>query len=114
MPFIDLKTNVTIGKDKEELLKTSFGRIIATLPGKSETWLMVNISDKANLYFQGKKDPACIIEVKVYGNSVNDSTLNKCTSLLTEEVTKTLNISASRIYVNYFFTPYWGYNGFNF
>ena len=114
MPFIDLKTNVQVNKEKVESLKTSFGKIITTLPGKSETWLMVNISDKNNLFFQGKADPAAILEVKVYGNALNDSILNKCTDLLTSEVSKTLNIDSSRIYINYFFTPYWGFDGSNF
>lgn len=114
MPFIDLKTNVEVNKEKVESLKTSFGKIITTLPGKSETWLMVNISDKNNLFFQGKADPAAILEVKVYGNALNDSILNKCTGLLTSEVSKTLNIDSSRIYINYFFTSYWGFDGSNF
>ena len=39
MPFIDLKTNIEVNKEKVESLKTSFGKIITTLPGKSETWL---------------------------------------------------------------------------
>lgn len=114
MPYIDLKTNVTVTKESEEALKTSFGKIISTLPGKSEAWLMVNICDKSNLYFQGKKDPACIIEVKVYGTNSNETSLNKLTNLLTQEVVRNLNIDSSRIYVNYFFTPYWGFNGSNF
>ena len=101
MPFIDLKTNIEVNKEKVESLKTSFGKIITTLPGKSETWLMVNISDKNNLFFQGKADPAAILEVKVYGNALNDSILNKCTGLLTSEVSKTLNIDSSRIYINF-------------
>ena len=41
MPFINVKTNVPVGSDKEKAIKSALGRDITALPGKTENWLMV-------------------------------------------------------------------------
>ena len=46
MPFIELKTSVSISKEKEAELKSAFGEAIAIIPGKSEQWLMLNFCDE--------------------------------------------------------------------
>ena len=45
MPFIDIKTNKQVTKNEEIALKEALGQAIAILPGKSETWLMLDIHD---------------------------------------------------------------------
>ena len=54
MPFIDSKITVAVDAAKKEELKAELGKLMATLH-KSETYLMVGIEDKYDLWFGGKK-----------------------------------------------------------
>lgn len=114
MPFINLKTNVNVSKENSLELKTKFGELISILPGKSETWLMVQIDANQDMYFRGTNEPLAILEVKVYGNSLDEEKTNKLTSALTEATHKILKVSSDRIYVSYFLTSTWGFAGENF
>ena len=70
MPFIQTKTNLTITREKEEVLKKRYGKAIECLPGKTENWLMLDFEDGRNMYFRGEyeKDLA-MLDVKVYGGA---------------------------------------------
>lgn len=114
MPFINLKTNVNVSKENSLELKTKFGELISILPGKSETWLMVQIDANQDMYFRGTNEPLAILEVKVYGNSLDEEKTNKLTSALTEATHKILKVPSDRIYVSYFLTSTWGFAGENF
>ncbi|HAH18214.1 Macrophage migration inhibitory factor (MIF) [Eubacterium uniforme] len=112
MPFIDVKTNVAVSDDKKENIKSALGQAISLLPGKSENWLMVGINDNYDLWFKGDKSPAAMVEVKTYGVNAQGSenlTVEIC-NLLNNE----LGIATGRIYVSYFGTPNWGWDGRNF
>lgn len=113
MPFINLKTNQKIEKSLKDQLKAEFGRAISLIPGKSEGWLMVEIEDAKDMYFKGSDEPCAIYEVKIYGNA-SDSSMNNLTSTLCDLSQKYLNIPKSRVYVAYFPTDSWGWNGNNF
>ena len=66
MPNIAVKTNVSISKEKETLLKSKLGQAIALLPGKSESWLMTGFEDGYHLYFRGdNSQPTAFVEVMV-------------------------------------------------
>ena len=41
MPFINSKISVTVTNEQEQEIKTRLGQAIQTIPGKSESWLMV-------------------------------------------------------------------------
>ena len=45
MPFINSKVSVTISGEKEKELKCRLGEAISVIPGKSESWLMLNFED---------------------------------------------------------------------
>ncbi len=112
MPFINVKTNTAVSKNKEAAIKSALGEAITTIPGKSETWLMVGIEPEYTLYFQGTDEPAAMVEVSVYG-SVPSSATNALTGKISSIISDELSISPSRIYVKYSQTPDWGWNGSN-
>lgn len=113
MPFINSKFNFHLENQEKEALKTFFGTAINTIPGKTESWLMVNIDDNQDLYFQGKKLNAAYVEIKMYGNAPKNK-LNELTSKITTYLSNNLDILPSRIYVSYFQTSDWGWSGNNF
>lgn len=113
MPFIELKTSVSISKEKEIELKAAFGEAITLIPGKSEQWLMLNFCDEQRMWFKGFDEPTAMLEVKIYGGS-SAKNYDKLTSRLTEIVSSKLEISSDRIYVKYDEIEHWGYAGSNF
>jgi hypothetical protein len=113
MPFIDAKVSVPITPAQQESLKQMLGKAISLIPGKSETWLMLNIQPECRLYFQGSnKEPAAMVEVKLFG-SASSSAYQKMTAEVTKIVSSELDIPESRIFVKYEEAQYWGWNGSN-
>ena len=104
MPFVQVKTNAKITLNDEISIKSELGKLIKIIPGKSESWLMVDIKGEEKMYFKGSEEKCAMIEVM----------LNEFTGEVTDFISKTLAIDASRIYVSYFLTDKWGYAGSNF
>lgn len=113
MPCINSKVTVKMSEEKKEAVKTKLGQAITTIPGKSESWLMVGFEDEYDLYFQGNKDgESAFVEVSVYGGasaSVFDSLTGKICEIFESE----LSIPKNRIYVKYEEVENWGWNGAN-
>lgn len=111
MPYIHVKTNTDASANAESI-KSKLGDAIRTIPGKSEQWLMVELTPHASLWFQGSSDPAAMVEVQLFGNapsSAYESLTSKISSILSSE----LSIPQDRIYVSFFPTSDWGWNGRN-
>ncbi len=113
MPFIDVKTNKQVSKTEEIALKEQLGQAIAILPGKSETWLMLEIKDACRMYFRGDDAPCAMVQVQVFGK-INEA---KCEEL-TKEVCRifkvVLDIPEDATYVKYEEVNLWGWNSQNF
>ena len=114
MPFIHTITNCTVTAEQERLLREAFGRAIEQIPGKSEHWLMLALSDHTRMAFRGQTDGAlAMLEVSIFGEA-EDEALNRLTRALTDEVHRTLGIPTDGIYIKYTSTSHWGYDGENF
>lgn len=113
MPFINVKTNISVSKDAETAIKSSLGQAITAIPGKTENWLMLGIEPDCILYFRGDASPAAMVEVSIFGEENSEAFCN-----LTEKICTILNeqlgIEPSRIYVKYSAVKNWGWNGSNF
>lgn len=112
MPFISTKTNVSISKEQETVLKTGFGKAVSLI-GKSEAWLMLSFDDNCKMYFKGSDAPCAITEVKLYGRA-GSSAYDALTANITKLISETLSVSPDRIYVKYEEVQYWGLSGSNF
>lgn len=112
MPFIETKTNLPLTEIQEQSLKEQFGNAIGTI-GKSEGWLMLRFEGGCHLWFQGTDSPCAIAEVKLYGKA-DAAAYDKLTGQITDILTQTLGLPASRIYVKYEECTYWGFSGSNF
>ncbi len=114
MPFINLKTNIEISKEKEKSLKVCLGKAIEQIPGKSESWLMVNLEDKQRMYFKGDgSKPLAFIEVQLLGKATRES-YEAMTRELCALMEKELSISPNSVYVKYEELEHWGWNNGNF
>lgn len=114
MPFINSKVNVKMTKEQETAIKTKLGEAIKTIPGKSESWLMLGFEDEYTLYFRGDdSQPTAFVEVSVYG-SENKSAFDALTGKICQIFDEVLGIAADHIYVKYEAVANWGWNGGNF
>ena len=113
MPFINVKANVNVTKEKSESIKSALGTAITAIPGKSEGWLMVGVEGDYTLYFKGTAEPAAMVEVQIFGNT-SGSAMSTLTGKITDILADNLGIPADRIYVSYMCTENWGWNGSNF
>nr|MCR5405085.1 hypothetical protein [Butyrivibrio sp.] len=74
MPFINSKVSVETTPQQRQELKTRLGQAIALIPGKSESWLMVNLEDGRDMYFRGENiEPSAFISVNIYGSPDRDA-----------------------------------------
>lgn len=114
MPFIETKTNVSVSADQEKALKERLGQAIALIPGKSESWLMLAIEGDVHMYFRGDDSlPTAFVEVKIFGGN-NPDAFRRMTAELTDIYRDILGISPDHMYIRYFGSADWGWNGNNF
>ena len=114
MPFIDIKTSAKLTESSKKKLYAECGELISIFPGKSETWLMVNLSDGCEMAFKGDSDTPCaIIEVKIFGKA-QSTYYDKFTEKMTETFAALSNVSPDRVYIRYDECSLWGWNGENF
>ena len=74
MPFIDTKLNIKLTEEKEAVLKARLGEAIATFPGKSEYWLMLNFSDESRMWFRGYNTiPMAMVTVQLFGTASEEA-----------------------------------------
>lgn len=113
MPYINLRTNSKIDKEKELKIKQRLGEAI-TILGKSEAWLMVDFSEQCHMYFRGKDDELyAYVDVKLYGRS-DASSYNNMTKAISDIISSELGIHLDNIYISYGEYIHWGFNGVNF
>lgn len=109
MPYIRVSTNRSADEGQVSQIKEGLGRAISLLPGKSETWLMVEVEPEKKLFFQGSDSPCAMVQVTLYGKGRKDD-YQKLASSITGLVGKELDIPGSRIYVSFVETPYWSFD----
>ena len=114
MPFIESKLSVKTTEEQRDELKKRLGEAIAIIPGKSESWLMVDIQDDQKMYFRGdNSEPVAFISVSIYGSEDPDA-FEEMTGELTGIYSDIFGISPDHMYVKYMASTDWGWNGSNF
>jgi len=114
MPCIDLKISILLDDAVKQQITSRLGRAISVIPDKSEAWLMVAIADGVDLYFKGQADIAsAYVEVKIYG-SADGRAFSALTRAISDILHAETGIAQEHVFVSYFTTPHWGWNGTNF
>lgn len=114
MPYIEAKFSSKLDSSKINALKEGFGKAIECIPGKNESWLMVNIEDGKSIFFKGNNDgESAYLSVSIFGKA-SASDYNALTGELCELINRITGISPSRTYITYSEYDKWGWNGSNF
>ena len=113
MPMIETKVTMGLPAEKRDILKAEFGKAISIM-GKPESYLMINLIDNQDWYFGGNKlEKGAYVEIKVLGG-VDGGASDKMTAKVCEILEKELGIPGNGVYVSYWGTNCWGWNGGNF
>lgn len=113
MPFIDVKLSKSVSESEKDCLKTELGKAIS-LMHKTESYLMVSISDGNNLYFAGKRlENGAYVAVNVFGK-VSPADSENMTGKICEILSELFFIKGTEVYVTYSGIADWGWNGGNF
>lgn len=113
MPFIHVKTNTAVSEAQETTLKEQLGQAISLLPGKSESWLMLQLEGGCHLYFRGENDaPLAFVAVKVFGRA-GAGDYERLTAEVTRLLEDVCGVAPDHVYVQYEEVTYWGWNGRN-
>jgi len=112
MPYINIRTTKKMTEAEVLSVKAECGKAIALFPGKSESWLMVDISSNEDMFFKGIKGDCAFVEVKIFGD-VSPASAEKFTAGMCR-IMSNVGIPADRTYVRYEGGTSWGWNGSNF
>ena len=69
MPYLKLNTNFTTDKEKSPQLLSELSQLMAQETGKSERYVMVEITAEKTMLFGGISDPLAYAECKSIGLS---------------------------------------------
>ena len=112
MPMINLTTSAAIDAPAAEKLKAGLGRAIPLLPGKSESLLMISLRGNTPMYFHGEALDLAFVEVNCFGH-LPSAAYEKLTGAVTELLGDVLAIKPENVFIKYFETDNWGWNGRN-
>ena len=113
MPYISAEVSKKLELSQVDSLKAAFGQDITAIPGKTESYLMVRISDNQNMRFAGSDDDCAMVSVEILGQCSKDA-CEALTNKICSSLEDIAGIPASRTYVKFRFVDIWGYNGFLF
>ena len=111
MPHVAVSMAEKLSKEQILDFKATLGQLIAILPTKSESVLMVDIADDRNLFFAGEElAHGALVDVRLYGESPFEAK-QQFTKELTAYLEKTYSVPPQFVYVNFVELPQWGVRG---
>lgn len=110
MPYIAINTSKCLSDGQKEALKTALGEKIAVIPGKSESKLMMDISDGHTMYAAGEKRELAYIDVKCFGTTAL-ANQKAFTEAAFEAVQQATGLTQDSIYLTYSEFEHWGTAG---
>ncbi|MDA3847093.1 MAG: phenylpyruvate tautomerase MIF-related protein [Vallitaleaceae bacterium] len=111
MPYIEIKTTVTLSEDQKVALKSGLGKAITLIPGKTEAVTMVGLIGGVDLYFGGEAlTHGAYVEVKMYKATTRKAkvSINKAISDL---LRTSIGVSPDNVYLTFFEQEEWGRRG---
>ena len=111
MPYINVNTSKKLTEEKKNTLKQKLGELIAIIPGKSESVLMIKLNDEECIYYSGiLKDNAAFVDIKIKGSAAFEIKKE-----LTESVFRAfgeqLGIDAADMFITISEFENWGFQG---
>lgn len=110
MPYIGINASKSLSAPQKDALKTALGAKISLIPGKSESKLMVDISDGRTMYLAGEQRDLAYVDVKCFG-SAEFAHKKAFTEAAFEVVQQATGLPQDGIYLTYSEFENWGTQG---
>lgn len=114
MPLLKIETTVALSEEQRRTLLGSLSKAVASVIGKPEQYVMVNLRQSAML-MSGKHGEAAFVDIRSIGG-LNSGVNRKLSQQICKLLHDSLGIAPDRIYLN--FTDVeagnWGWNGSTF
>ncbi len=112
MPTFKITTNISL-QDSNQLAATA-SKLVASMLGKPELYVMVQINDEQTLYFGGNDSPAALLSLQSLG--LPEAEIKSYSERLCDFINTQLGIAADRIYISFESPPrsHWGWNNTTF
>jgi len=114
MPYLNIQTNVSMDADKQQILLKKASQTVASMLGKPESYVMVNLDSGHTMLFAGSDVPLAYLQLKSL--SLAEDQTSDFSQILCELMQSELSIEAGRVYIE-FSSPerhLWGWNGGTF
>ncbi|MDD3028281.1 MAG: phenylpyruvate tautomerase MIF-related protein [Erysipelotrichaceae bacterium] len=110
MPYISIKTSVTLTMSQENKIVEELGKLITIIPGKAQERLMVRLEDNQLMYFQGSQGDILMFDIKTFGKAPKEAKekFAQESFLMLEEITR---VPLKNMFLNISETDNWGTNG---
>ena len=110
MPYIAINTSLKLTAAQKEKVKTEFGRLIAIIPTKAETGLLIDFSDGHTMYRAGIEAACAFIDVRLYGKAEFEYK-KQFTEETFKMLTKELGLETAKMYLSISEFDTWGSAG---
>lgn len=113
MPYLLLRTNQSMPKDKQSLL-SKLSSTAAEALGKPERYVMVTVEGDRDMRFAGDDAPCAYLELKSIG--LPEAQTATLSATLCQLISNALEIPQERIYIEFADAArhMWGWNGATF
>ncbi len=115
MPFLCIETNHPFAhEDEEASLAREASRLVSSLLGKPEQYVMVSIRSTPTMLFAGSAEPLAYLELKSIG--LPTARCQELSSELCAFLQSSLKIPQDRVFINFSDVErsQWGWNGSTF
>lgn len=110
MPYIQVNTSKTLTETQKDALSATLGQKIALIPGKSEAYLMVDISDGHTMYLSGRKGDFAYARIEVFG-SAKLADQKKLTEAVFDALQEHIGLAPGQVYATFTEREHWGMQG---
>eukprot|EP00827_Trimyema_finlayi_P002019 TRINITY_DN1960_c0_g1_i1.p2 TRINITY_DN1960_c0_g1~~TRINITY_DN1960_c0_g1_i1.p2 ORF type:complete len:126 (+),score=46.46 TRINITY_DN1960_c0_g1_i1:64-441(+) len=115
MPFVAINTDKATTQQQRDTIKAGLAKILSSIVGKPEQYVMISFIKCDALYFGGKAGEAAYIEFKQLGN-MSKQQKNDLTAQINALIKTNLGIDGSKQYITFqsFTADSWGFDGQTF
>lgn len=110
MPYISVTTSKDLTGVERDTIRRELGSLIAIIPGKSESVLMLDIMDGHDMYFAGERRTCAYINVALYTAAPLEAK-SRFAGAVCEMLAREIGIPADDVYLTFSEYPNWCSHG---
>ncbi|GHV38032.1 hypothetical protein AGMMS49546_07600 [Spirochaetia bacterium] len=110
MPYIAINTTEKLSNEKKDTIKSELGRLIAVIPTKNESGLLIDFSGDHSFYRAGTPVNGAYVEIRLFHKS-DFEPKKKFTEGVFDLLSKELGIDKGHMVLNIIELENWGGGG---